>query len=191
MQGRYSFKLLSVDVPSAVGGEQRIFLAGDEEIYGRGGVMGQLRDPFTRVGGLGWIGSRVGWGHQHIASPCAAGCICCCIGLAGWSCWLGWPAFDGVASSSKCPGVCSYLSTQYEHTHPPNVQAIRQKSNAAAHAGPAAGQGAELYLLLCCTPSLALPQAMSLQDVYELEDAEDDKEDREGAQSSTPLAEIL
>ncbi len=48
-QGRYSFKLLAVDVPSAVGGEQRIFLQGDEAIYSRGGVLAELREPFTRV----------------------------------------------------------------------------------------------------------------------------------------------
>ncbi len=49
VQGRYTFKLLAVDVPSAVGGEQRIFLQGDEAIYARGGVLAELRDPFTRV----------------------------------------------------------------------------------------------------------------------------------------------
>lgn len=48
-RGRYFFKLLSVDVPSAVGGEQRIFLCGDESIYSRGGVLSELRDPFTRA----------------------------------------------------------------------------------------------------------------------------------------------
>eukprot|EP00891_Asterochloris_glomerata_P002836 jgi/Astpho2/2836/Aster-00996 len=48
-QGRYSFKLLAVDVPSAVGRQQRIFLEGDEKGYSRGGIMGELRDPFIRV----------------------------------------------------------------------------------------------------------------------------------------------
>lgn len=43
-----------MDVPSAVGGEQRIFLQGDEAIYERGGVLAELRDPFTRVSGL-WV----------------------------------------------------------------------------------------------------------------------------------------
>ncbi len=50
LQGRYSFKLLAVDVPSAVGRQQRIFLEGDEKGYSRGGIMGELRDPFIRVG---------------------------------------------------------------------------------------------------------------------------------------------
>ena len=49
LQGRYSFKLLAVDVPSAVGRQQRIFLEGDEKGYSRGGIMGELRDPFIRV----------------------------------------------------------------------------------------------------------------------------------------------
>ncbi|GAB4818947.1 hypothetical protein N2152v2_005993 [Parachlorella kessleri] len=48
-RGRYNFKLLAVDVPSAVGGEQRIFLQGDEAVYSRGGVLAELRDPFTRA----------------------------------------------------------------------------------------------------------------------------------------------
>lgn len=38
-----------MDVPAAAGPEQRIFLEGDQQIYARGGVMGELRDPFLRV----------------------------------------------------------------------------------------------------------------------------------------------
>lgn len=49
MQGKYAFKLLAVDVPSAAGGEQRVFLDGSDQIYARGGVMSELRDPFVRV----------------------------------------------------------------------------------------------------------------------------------------------
>ena len=49
MKGKYSFKLLAVDVPSAVGKQQRIFLEGDEAAYSRGGIMSELRDPFIRV----------------------------------------------------------------------------------------------------------------------------------------------
>ncbi len=48
-QGRYVFKLLAVDVPSAAGPEQRIYLEGDERIYNRGSVMRELRDPFLNV----------------------------------------------------------------------------------------------------------------------------------------------
>ena len=48
-QGRYVYKLLAVDVPAAAGGEQRIFLEGDEAIYNRGSVIGELRDPFLNV----------------------------------------------------------------------------------------------------------------------------------------------
>ena len=52
LQGKYSFKLLAVDVPSAVDRQQRIFLEGDEKGYSRGGIMGELRDPFIRVSPL-------------------------------------------------------------------------------------------------------------------------------------------
>ena len=48
-QGLYVFKLLAVDVPSAAGPEQRIYLEGDERIYNRGSVMRELRDPFLNV----------------------------------------------------------------------------------------------------------------------------------------------
>lgn len=50
MQGRYTFKLLAVDVPTARGTEQRFFIDGDDKLYTRGGVMSELRDPFLRVG---------------------------------------------------------------------------------------------------------------------------------------------
>ena len=52
MQGRYTFKLLAVDVPTAAGAEQRLFVYGDDKLYMRGGVMSELRDPFMRVGCL-------------------------------------------------------------------------------------------------------------------------------------------
>lgn len=48
-QGRYGFKLLAVDVPTAAGKEQRLFLDGDDKLYTRGGVMSELRDPFLRA----------------------------------------------------------------------------------------------------------------------------------------------
>lgn len=51
-QGKYEFKMLAVDVPSAAGGEQRLFLEGDETLYNRGGILNELRDPFLRVLGL-------------------------------------------------------------------------------------------------------------------------------------------
>lgn len=43
------FKLLALDVPSAAGPEQRIYLEGDEKIYNRGSVIRELRDPFLNV----------------------------------------------------------------------------------------------------------------------------------------------
>ncbi len=43
------FKLLAVDVPSAAGSEQRIYLEGDARVYDRGSVMRELRDPFLNV----------------------------------------------------------------------------------------------------------------------------------------------
>ena len=49
VQGRYSFKLLAVDVPTAAGVEQRLFVDGDDKLYTRGGVMSELQDPFLRV----------------------------------------------------------------------------------------------------------------------------------------------
>ena len=49
LQGKYGFKLLAVDVPTAQGAEQRLFLDGDDKLYTRGGVMSELRDPFLRV----------------------------------------------------------------------------------------------------------------------------------------------
>lgn len=49
LQGKYGFKLLAVDVPTAEGAEQRLFLDGDDKLYTRGGVMSELRDPFLRV----------------------------------------------------------------------------------------------------------------------------------------------
>ena len=48
-QGRYVFKLLAVDVPSAAGGEQRVFLEGGPGVYERGGVLDVLREPFIRA----------------------------------------------------------------------------------------------------------------------------------------------
>ncbi|DBB16519.1 TPA: hypothetical protein ACH3X3_014785 [Trebouxia sp. C0006] len=47
--GKYGFKLLAVDVPTAQGAEQRLFLDGDDKLYTRGGVMSELRDPFLRA----------------------------------------------------------------------------------------------------------------------------------------------
>ena len=35
-QGRYIFKLLAIDVPTAEGPEQRVYLSGDDAIYNRG-----------------------------------------------------------------------------------------------------------------------------------------------------------
>ncbi len=52
LQGKYGFKLLAVDVPTAQGAEQRLFLDGDDKLYTRGGVMSELRDPFLRVSTL-------------------------------------------------------------------------------------------------------------------------------------------
>lgn len=50
VQGKYSFKLLAVDVCTAAGAEQRLFIEGNDQLYTRGGVMSELRDPFLRVG---------------------------------------------------------------------------------------------------------------------------------------------
>lgn len=48
-QGKYGFKLLAVDVPTATGKEQRLFVDGNDQVYSRGGVMSELRDPFLRA----------------------------------------------------------------------------------------------------------------------------------------------
>ena len=44
------FKLLAVDVPTAGGSEQRLFVEGDEQAYAKGGIISELRDPFLQVG---------------------------------------------------------------------------------------------------------------------------------------------
>lgn len=49
LQGKYLFKLLAVDVPTAGGSEQRLFLEGDEQAYAKGGIISELRDPFLQV----------------------------------------------------------------------------------------------------------------------------------------------
>ena len=49
VQGRYVFKLLAVDVPSAAGPEQRIYLEGDQRTYNRGAVLREMRDPLLNV----------------------------------------------------------------------------------------------------------------------------------------------
>lgn len=71
--GHLRFKLLAVDVPCAAGGEQRIYLEGGPALYERGGVLGELREPFIRVrrqwGGV--AGDR--WGG--VVGPAAAGCL--------------------------------------------------------------------------------------------------------------------
>ncbi|GBG62274.1 hypothetical protein CBR_g29882 [Chara braunii] len=46
-KGKYEFKLVAVDVPTA-GAEQRLFLIGDEAIYkSGGGLISELRDPIV------------------------------------------------------------------------------------------------------------------------------------------------
>jgi hypothetical protein len=52
--GQYQFKLLAVDV-SAPGAraEERFYLAGGAAGYARGNVLGELREPFLKVGGGG------------------------------------------------------------------------------------------------------------------------------------------
>ncbi|CAL5223236.1 g5715 [Coccomyxa viridis] len=48
-KGRYLFKLLAVDVPSAAGPEQRIYLEGDARTYNRGAVLREMRDPLLNA----------------------------------------------------------------------------------------------------------------------------------------------
>ena len=48
-QGRYSYKLLAVDVPAAPNADQRLYLEGDDSVYNRGSVISELRDPFVNV----------------------------------------------------------------------------------------------------------------------------------------------
>ena len=48
-RGRYVFKALALDVPSAAGTERRLFLEGTPAMFNRGGVLGELRDPFLQV----------------------------------------------------------------------------------------------------------------------------------------------
>ncbi len=52
--GAYHFKLLAVDMstPRAAGAGERFYLAGDEQLYKRGAVLSDLREPFLKVGGV-------------------------------------------------------------------------------------------------------------------------------------------
>ena len=40
-----------MDVPTAAGSDQRLYLAGDDRIYQRGSIIAELRDPFLQVCG--------------------------------------------------------------------------------------------------------------------------------------------
>ena len=59
MQGRYLFKLLAVDVPSAAGPEQRIYLEGDQRTYDRGAVLREMRDPLLNVSSGLYAGPQI------------------------------------------------------------------------------------------------------------------------------------
>jgi hypothetical protein len=50
-QGHYHLKLLAVDMSgsSAAGASERFFLVGDEQLYRRGNVLSELREPFLKV----------------------------------------------------------------------------------------------------------------------------------------------
>lgn len=48
-RGKYEFKLLAIDIPTAAGPDQRLFVVGGQTIYDRGGILNELRDPFVRV----------------------------------------------------------------------------------------------------------------------------------------------
>ncbi|XP_039060931.1 uncharacterized protein LOC120205055 [Hibiscus syriacus] len=46
----YDMKLLAVDIPTALGTDQRLFLTGDEDEYKvGGGLISELRDPVVRA----------------------------------------------------------------------------------------------------------------------------------------------
>ncbi len=68
VQGRYVFKLLAVDVPSAAGPEQRIYLEGDQRTYDRGAVLREMRDPLLNVSASQLIASY----QPHTERPCAS-----------------------------------------------------------------------------------------------------------------------
>ncbi len=57
-----------MDVPTAQGAEQRLFLDGDDKLYTRGGVMSELRDPFLRVSTCTSITSLESWLTPSTAS---------------------------------------------------------------------------------------------------------------------------
>eukprot|EP01025_Chloroclados_australasicus_P051815 TRINITY_DN6038_c1_g1_i1.p1 TRINITY_DN6038_c1_g1~~TRINITY_DN6038_c1_g1_i1.p1 ORF type:complete len:363 (-),score=42.85 TRINITY_DN6038_c1_g1_i1:144-1232(-) len=48
LKGRYYFKLISLDIPSPSGGEERVFILGNQALYERGHVMNELRVPFIQ-----------------------------------------------------------------------------------------------------------------------------------------------
>ena len=65
VQGKYGFKLLAVDVPTATGKEQRLFVDGNDQVYSRGGVMSELRDPFLRVSPSASVHGTLSRAWQH------------------------------------------------------------------------------------------------------------------------------
>ena len=65
VQGKYGFKLLAVDVPTATGKEQRLFVDGNDQVYSRGGVMSELRDPFLRVSSQLLLLSMIFWPKRY------------------------------------------------------------------------------------------------------------------------------
>lgn len=48
-RGKHELKLVAVDVPTAAGKDQRIYVVGGPKQYERGGILGELRDPFLRA----------------------------------------------------------------------------------------------------------------------------------------------
>ncbi|GFY84439.1 hypothetical protein Acr_03g0012130 [Actinidia rufa] len=49
-KGQYDMRLVAVDIPTATGPDQRIFLTGDEEEYRvGGGLISELRDPVVKA----------------------------------------------------------------------------------------------------------------------------------------------
>lgn len=48
-RGKHELKLVAVDVPTAAGRDQRIYVVGGPKQYERGGILGELRDPFLRA----------------------------------------------------------------------------------------------------------------------------------------------
>lgn len=140
--------LLAVDVPCAAGGEQRIYLEGGPALYERGGVLGELREPFIRVrrrrrGRVVW-GGWVGLADAPASVPLRGAARSSqhrqplvCRSTRGWS-----PC--AAPSAMPCPQALSMDSAfAAEDEAEEAAEEAERQAAAAARASAAAARAAE------------------------------------------------